>query len=103
MKTRKNGMQDGTVEWILSGKNGAVNFLVFPVPEGGYMQPCCIGVHSRLQSKKGKCDVLPEGKCHEYLFRSHGQELWKSSRLGKDDRRIWEELAGWYARQLGKD
>ena len=97
MKQQKNETE-GITEWVLSGEKGAVNFLVFPVPEGGWLRSCCIGTHS-LRGRKEDCDVLPGGKCHQAYSERHGLELWMKSRMGNDETKIWAELAQWY-RQL---
>jgi hypothetical protein len=104
VKTSKKEYPDGSLEWVLSGDKGAVNFLVLPVPEGGWDRPSCIGIHSLVRTgkgRKGNCDVLPDGKCYPSLTCSHAHELWNSSRLGKSEDTIWRELADWYTSRLG--
>jgi hypothetical protein len=104
MKQQKHEYPDGAKEWILSGDKGAVNFLVFPVPEGGWRQPCVIGIHGLAKfgrdQHKGKCDIL--GKCYPDQTFQHADELWHSSKLGTNDQHIWIELAHWYDSRLGK-
>ena len=94
MRQQKNETE-GIREWVLSGDKGAVNFLVFPLPPGGWLQPCCIGTHSLTGAKKD-CDIL--GKCHAGFSVRHGLELWMKSRLSRDETKIWAELAQWYRR-----
>lgn len=95
-----------TLEWILSGERGAVNFLVH-LPDDKFTTPACvIGFHGRRRIPLGsdktvRCDILPEGRCWQDVTWQRASRLWVSSACGTKDQPIWTELEDWYESKFG--
>jgi hypothetical protein len=91
-------------EWIVTGPDGAVNFLVFPEEKSDTQETLCtLGIHARVMTgQKVPCDVLPEGRCCEQVIGQGAHQLWVLSSHGNEPKMIWEVLEGWYNTTLGR-
>jgi hypothetical protein len=95
-------------EWAVFGTEGAINFLVFPkekVKEGS-ATAAVIGIHARRKlatlPRKGKCDLLHEGRCYEESRFQGASELWNKSGKGRNTGLIQDILERWYTETFGK-
>jgi len=93
-------------QWAVYGEDGAVTFLVHPKLRTKTNETaCCIGIHSRKKfssyPRRGRCDVLAEGRCYEEIKLQGAHELWVLSGHGANVAMIWELLDGWYRTMFG--